>query len=65
MDIEDEDHVYVKFFKQEFDAPDVFGNSPIPGDERSAVGLDDIVMFLPEPFEKRSKFFFSGPIVLS
>ena len=65
LDIEDEDHVYVKFFKQEFDAPDVFGNSPIPGDERSAVGLDDIVMFLPEPFEKRSKFFFSGPIVLS
>ena len=65
LKIEDVDHVYVEFFRQEFDNPDVFGESPIPGDKCCAVGLDDIVMFLPMPFEKRSKFFFNGPIVLS
>ena len=64
-EIKDVNHIYVEFLQQQFDNPDIFKNSLKSEDKNCAVGLDEIVMFLPKPLIKRSKYFFSGPIFLS
>ncbi|CAL4066681.1 unnamed protein product [Meganyctiphanes norvegica] len=63
-EIDIEDNIEVEYLNPVFGSPDVFMMYPQPKNETYTVGLEEIVMVLPQPVinRRKNKLFFNGPI---